>query len=143
MNNKIKKLNQIIELDWIKINLDAYISNKKQILYFQEKDIITLFLNRLCKLLQIKIFYFLIVRIINRLGLKSLLFAYKIKNSDKIERKQKVFILPGEIKHAQIKGFSILVILHVYHVEELEKILTYLQNIPEKYLKIKYKILMS
>jgi hypothetical protein len=86
VSNISKKLSQVLELDWIKINSDAFISDKRKIVYFQNKNVTALFLNRIFRIHQIKLFFFVIIRIITRYEFSRLFLVNKTNSNIKTKK---------------------------------------------------------
>ena len=131
MNGNLKKIKKITELDNYLINLDASIANKKSKILFRKVNIIEIYLHQIHQLLiKVGLIAYVLFNEIRKFRFKNL---KNKKNHYQKKNKEEIFILPGEIKHKKLLGYSIMVILHIYYTDELENILNYMQNIPGEY----------
>lgn len=128
INSKIK---EICHLDLEAINLDSLLSKKRREVSFLKRGIIDKFVSKI----RYAGFRYGVLSLVFLKALRFLKidFAHKPVKLNQFKVLQKSFILPGALTHEPIDDVSILVVAHIYYIEELDRIFTYLCNIPGKY----------
>ena len=131
MNFK-NKLEQVSRNDQRFLDLDNLLARKKRDIFFTEKNIIQKYIHRIrIAALKYGVISYVFIKFLVIFGLKSK--NNKIPKPFNPLNEQPTIVLPLKQKKGSYHDMEISIFLHAYYVDEIDKVFSYLENMPTNY----------